>query len=64
MFDIFVHTHTLCTIERKKVREREGGRERERRGKKNKYQLLLYHIPLYLAKETTETNAEKAVGTL
>ena len=54
MFDIFVHTHTLCTIERKKVREREG----------DKYQLLLYHIPLYLAKETTETNAEKAVGTL
>ena len=62
MFDIFVHTHTFCTIERKKVRERE--REGEREGKKNKYQLLLYHIPLYLAKETTETNAEEAVGTL
>ena len=59
---LYTHTHILHYRAKESERKREGGRERGE--KKNKYQLLLYHIPLYLAKETTETNAEEAVGTL
>ena len=49
---VYEDIHTLCVIERKKVRERERGKKK------------LVSLAAHLAKETTETNAEKAAGTL